>query len=232
MDGPDIQGLDQYVLPGETVDITFNLDSPGISGVFTGTWYLRDENGKLFGTQPGNQPLQVMVGVYNLTETIYNFTDDLCYADWFTEVSQIPCPAPEENFDSGYMDILRNPPMETGRDASGIGILVVPNMSDTGYVYGRFPERRVGEGEFFEATIGCFQDAPRCDVTFELSYTIGDRPLRKLHSWTKVYDRRLRTVSVDLSALRGRDVQFYLTVLNNGDSEDDYAVWLNPSIRR
>jgi len=51
-----------------------------------------------------------------------------------------------------------------------------------------------------------------------------------LGSWAQVYDGSYDRVDIDLSAYAGQSVRFTLTVLNNGTSQDDEAVWLAPKI--
>jgi hypothetical protein len=48
MNGPATQALSGNINPGQTVDISVNLNAPGSTGDYTGYWRLRDASGLLF----------------------------------------------------------------------------------------------------------------------------------------------------------------------------------------
>ena len=52
--------------------------------------------------------------------------------------------------------------------------------------------------------------------------------------WDKQYDPKERYIYADASLdfLAGKTVQFMLVVRDNGDADDDYAVWIMPHIAR
>jgi hypothetical protein len=82
----------------------------------------------------------------------------------------------------------------------------------------------------FSAVIGCAYKADNCDVIFQLDYQIEDGSIQTLAKWHEVYDEQFRLVTVDLSHLAGKDVNFILTVKANGSSSQDRALWLAPHI--
>jgi hypothetical protein len=51
-----------------------------------------------------------------------------------------------------------------------------------------------------------------------------------LGTWTEKYNGKIRKIDVDLSDLAGKRAELILSVLNRGDSTDDRAFWLLPSI--
>ena len=53
-----------------------------------------------------------------------------------------------------------------------------------------------------------------------------------LGQWREVYEGQFYPINIDLSTLRGENVKFILSVLANGSSHEDYALWLNPRIAR
>ena len=56
--------------------------------------------------------------------------------------------------------------------------------------------------------------------------------MRNLDTWNEVYDGDFTRVDIDLSPLAGKSVEFILTVLNNGDNQEDWVFWLRPAILR
>jgi hypothetical protein len=48
----------------------------------------------------------------------------------------------------------------------------------------------------------------------------------------KVYDEDIFNIDLDLSDLAGQQINLVLTVLNNGNSAEDWAFWLLPRIER
>ena len=48
MSGPTVQAMTGNVNPGQTVDVSVNLQSPSSSGTYTGTWGLRNSSGVIF----------------------------------------------------------------------------------------------------------------------------------------------------------------------------------------
>ena len=48
MDGPKYQDLDEYIEPGETVDILIDLEAPEDEGTYTGYWKLQTDDGYYF----------------------------------------------------------------------------------------------------------------------------------------------------------------------------------------
>jgi hypothetical protein len=56
--------------------------------------------------------------------------------------------------------------------------------------------------------------------------------VRTLGQWREVYEGQSYPISIDLSTLHGENVKFILSVLANGSSHEDYALWINPRITR
>ncbi len=48
MNGPTVQALSGNVNPGQTVDISVNLEAPSSNGTYTGNWGLRNASGVIF----------------------------------------------------------------------------------------------------------------------------------------------------------------------------------------
>ena len=106
-----------------------------------------------------------------------------------------------------------------------------PKWEDDGYIVGRYPEYKVGAGDHITARIGFIAKADgTCgvgDVTFEIHYTEGNDvgTRERLGTWDKACDGTLKQIDVDLTFLKGKTVRFYLVVLANGSSGQDWAIW-------
>jgi hypothetical protein len=99
-------------------------------------------------------------------------------------------------------------------------------------ITGKFDNFNVKTGDRFQALIGCEYQADDCNVIFRLQYQIGNGDIRTLGEWREVYEGQYYPVNVDLRSLSGERVKFILTVLANGTSRDDFALWINPRITR
>jgi len=69
-------------------------------------------------------------------------------------------------------------------------------------------------------------------MIFRLQYQIGNGSVRTLGQWREVYEGQSYPINIDLSTLTGENVKFILSVLANGSSHEDFALWLNPRITR
>ena len=66
------------------------------------------------------------------------------------------------------------------------------------------------------------------------NYTIGNDvgTLTQLGSWSETCDGTLKKIEVNLNTLNGKSVRFYLVVLANGSSGQDWAVWDSLGVMR
>ena len=103
---------------------------------------------------------------------------------------------------------------------------------DNGEIRGRYEDVKIQEGDRFQATIGCLDDAQNCDVTFELRVRVQGESTKTLRTWRQTYDGNLRTIDIDLDSLAGKTVKIFLVVRANGDASDAWAAWVNPRIAR
>ncbi len=99
-------------------------------------------------------------------------------------------------------------------------------------ISGKYPAIQIQSGDRFQAQVGCLHQANDCDMVFRLQYQIGNGSVRTLGQWREVYEGQFYPINIDLSTLRGENVKFILSVLANGSSHEDYALWLNPRIAR
>lgn len=235
MDGDDFIPLNANVRPGESIDVSATLVSPGKEGNYTGNWALRDSSGVVFGLGPQqNQPFWVKISVKVFNQVIFEFTDDFCDARWYTNATNdLDCPTTTEDLTAGFVDVDDSPKLENGSTDDEPALITYPNQGPGGYIAGRFPSIDIREGYHFKTVIGCQYNAFGCNVTFQLNYILdGSGQVRTLDSWTQIYDGEFEKIDIDLTPFAGRDVEFILTVLSNGDSTEDWAQWLYPRIMR
>jgi hypothetical protein len=217
--------------PGQTVDLSINLVAPSQNGRYRGNWILRNASGILFGVgTAADSSFYVDVNVSGYTLSAYDFVVKYCDAVWRSETKNLNCPGAQGD-DRGFVRVLSSPKMEDGV-ARGDALLTYPNKSGTGSITGKYPNFSVKTGDRFQALIGCQHQATDCNIVFRLQYQIGNGDVRTLGQWQEVYEGQYYSVSVDLSALAGEKVKFILTVLANGTSHDDFALWVAPRITR
>ena len=56
--------------------------------------------------------------------------------------------------------------------------------------------------------------------------------MRHIGQWNEAFDGQWYSLDIDLSALKGQNVKFILTVFANGSSFKDFAIWIGPQLLR
>jgi len=228
---PTAISLPGSVAPGQTIDLSINLTAPNSSGRYRGDWKLRNASGVLFGVgSSASSNFYVDVSVTGYTVTAYDFIAEYCEASWENNSQSLPCPGVEGDAE-GFVQVLNAPQMENG-NTQGKALLTYPPKSNTGWISGTFRAFEVQSGDRFQALINCMYKANDCDATFRLSYQIGNGDARTLGQWREVYEGQYYAVNIDLSSLRGQRVKFIFTVFTNGNSHEDFALWMSPRITR
>jgi hypothetical protein len=231
LNAPTAVALPTNVGPGQTVDLAVNLTAPNQTGHYRGYWKLRNPSNVLFGigaAADGN--FYVDVSVTGYTVTGYDFLANYCQASWQNESQDLPCPGTDGD-EKGFVLALNSPKMENG-NSQGNGLLTHPERENNGLISGKYPAFRIQSGDRFLAQIGCLHQANDCDMVFRLQYQIGNGSVRTLGQWREVYEGDSYPINIDLSTLSGENVKFILSVLANGSSHEDYAIWVNPRITR
>src|SRR5215213_7923355 len=217
--------------PGQTVDLAVNLTAPNQNGHYRGFWKLRNASNVLFGIgQNADGNFYVDVNVTGYTVTGYNFLASYCEASWQNESRDLPCPGAEGD-DRGFVMVLNSPKLEDGK-SQGDALLTYPERGNNGLISGKYPAFKIQSGDRFQTSIGCLNEANDCDMIFRLQYQIGNGSVRTLGQWREVYEGQEYPISIDLSTLSGEKVKFILSVLANGSSHEDFALWINPRISR
>lgn len=217
--------------PGKTVDIPIQLTAPDKNGHYRGYWKLRNASGTYFGFGTLNDAnIYVDVNVSGYTVTGYDLAANYCEATWKNGNKQLSCPG-NENSDNGFVIFDNAPKMEDGK-SRGVGIITHPEKINNGIITGKYPNIKIQQGDHFQALIGCVDKADDCNMIFKLQYQIGNDPIKTLGQWHEIYEGNYYSLDFDLSFLNGQKVKLILTVLSNGSSHEDYALWVAPRIAR
>ncbi len=230
LDSPSAVSVPGTVYPGQMVDLAVNLESPNKSGSYIGYWKLRNASGGLYGVGSGDASLYTEIRVAGYAATAYDFVASYCEASWRNASDNLPCPG-TEGANSGYVIAVNSPKMENGKSI-GNGLLTYPQMTNDGMITGKYPNFKVQSGDRFQANIGCLEKANDCDIVYRLQYQNSNGEIRTLGQWREVYEGESYAINIDLSSLSGQKVKFILTVLANGSSHEDFALWVNARISR
>lgn len=235
MDAPDETYIDKIVLPGEMVNVSVQLTAPQTTGGYTSNFMLQTAEGAQFGLgQSASTPFYMRINVVQKgvpTNLVYDLTRNYCQALWTSETeAQVSCPSVASP--AGGVFALEKPRMENGQVANSTAIVVFPSSEKTGFIEGIFPAVSLMNGNHFATVIGCMSHSDDCTVTFELLYTENGTDRISLGKWVQKSDKSVKSISLDLSGLAGKKVQFILRVTNNGDSTEDRAFWLFPRVKR
>jgi hypothetical protein len=230
MDAPKAVDFPVRVQPGETVDLSVDLTAPEDEGRHRGYWMLRSDTGEVFGIgKDGDSPFWVEIKVITSDKYAYDFSVEMCTATWRSGAGRLDCPGDRQDPD-GFVILLDRPEIEIDRLENEAALWTQPEDETDGYIRGEYPDFKVEDGQHFRTVVGCLNNAPKCDVIFQLNYRIDGGDMKTLWEQREVYDGNFTRVDVDLSPLAGEEVNFVLTVLANGSPRDDDAFWLVPRI--
>jgi hypothetical protein len=234
LNGPDSVALSGDVLPGQTVDLSVNLLADNTPGTYTGYWELRNASGVFFGTgSNAEEPIWVNIKVGKQLQIAYEFVSIVCAAEWSSDsLANLPCPGLGYDSVNGFVMVQPHPVLEDGVAATNPAIITYPSQGTGGMISGRYPPFLVKDGDHFRTAIGCLYESLNCNVVFMLNFSSNNGPIQNLGTWTVSYNKHFQSLDIDLSPLAGQSVEFILTVLNNGNSTDDWAFWLMPAIYR
>ncbi len=229
---PATMSIPGTVYPGDSIDLSVGMVSPGLDGHYLGYWELRSPAGTLFGIgAQATSPFWVDIIVSGPSYNAYDFAVNYCQADWQNNNTDLPCPGTTGD-SKGYAIELDSPAMENGKIEDDPGLLTVPKNSWNGFIQGAYPAVKIQYGDRFRALVNCQYQAYACDVLFQLYYQIGNGSVNSLGQWHEIYEGKFYPVDLDLSSLAGQNVKFSLRVQANGSGYQDYALWLDPRIVR
>lgn len=219
--------------PGQEVELSVNLTAPATNGPYRGYWRIRNPSGVLIPILNGHQGTSFFVDIkVGVTSSGYDFHTRSTSAAWSNATVSLTFGGPDTDA-KGFAMYKDNQKLEDGTSTTKI-LETSPQAIDNGMISGRYPAYNVVSGEHFTARIGFLAQADgSCglgSVKFQLNYREGGGAAITLGEWTKTCDKTLKSIDVDLTPLKGKSVEFILTVLANGSSDQDWAVWVKPQI--
>jgi hypothetical protein len=225
------------VAPGEEFDVTVNLVAPIDPGTYRGEFKLRNTDGAVFGVGNKSTSFYVEIKVQDVSGLMLDFLAMAEEAVWGSGTGSFNYALPgdislpyggQAAGTDAYVRTHKNLKLEDGRTS---GAILETHPDNNGYIIGRYPVYLVGAGDKITAKIGFLaEEGGGCgagDVVFQINYTIGDdlNTMTSLGTWNEKCDGTFRKISIDLTALKGKTVRFYLIVSANGASADDKAIW-------
>jgi len=234
MSAPSSVSFPQSVAPGQTVDLSVSMTAPNAPGTFIGYWELRSASGSWFGIGSGySHSFWVKIVTTSPSQLItdFDFTQNICLAQWQYDGGPIPCPLNPNKAMYGTMQVLNNPTLETGVGAGAPSLLVIPQNKYNATIRGIYQVPLV-PGDHFQATVGCQYQAYSCYVTFELDYLVGT-DLVTIWKAREKYDGQVYPVDIDLTTISHQRINgLVLTVTAFGDASEAQAIWVAPRIIR
>ena len=232
------------VAPGGEFDVSLELEAPVAAGTHRASFKLRNTNGIVFGLGDKSSPFFVEIQVEEGSGVMLDFIARADEATWGSGTGTISYTLPGEIVipygasvagTDAYVSAQKNVKLEGG---SISGAILETRPDNNGYIIGRFPAYTVGTGDYIKAKLSFLAEGDgSCgagDVVFQISYTKGEdlTTITSLGSWGETCDGAFRKINIDLSALKGEKVHFYLIILSNGASTDDKAIWDSLGVMR
>jgi hypothetical protein len=234
------------VAPGQEIDIALILTAPDDPGTYQGFFKLRNPGGAVFGLGAENKSFWVKIKVPALSGVMFDFIASYDDAEWGSGVTPINFAGPgntaltpggpDTNTD-GFAMIKDEVKFESNSTTGKI-LETHPKWENDGYIVGRYPAYKVGAGDEIRGRIGFIAlNDGACglgDAIFQIRYTKGDdlATMTTLGEWNETCDGTTREIKIDLSSIKGETVRFYLIVLANGDSAQDWAIWSSLGVFR
>jgi hypothetical protein len=235
MEGPASAALtSNSIAPGETVDVSVALIAPDTPGTYQGYWMLRNQAGQEFGLgEDGDKNFWVKIKIEPQSGLTYDFNIHAKSATWIGSgggsAVEVPFDGADDNPD-GVAKLKNDFLMENG-NRSGWALITGPKKTNDGRITGTFPEYSIADKDHFKAKLGFIENCQDGQVTFQFGFKEGE-DIQNLGEWKKSCDGNLIHVDVDLSAYRGKEVQFVLDVLADGSPVNDLVVWGSARIER
>lgn len=226
------------VPPGQSVDITVNLTAPDTGGVYRQNFKLVNASGDKFALGDGSKPFWAQIEVVLPGGVALDFLTQASQAEWRSGVGNdlnIPVVfnGPDEDL-NGTAKIKDGVKLETGA-ISGKVLLTIPKHEANGTIAGTFPAYLVQTGDRLRGRIGFLSNADgTCGagkVTFQI-FTIDNSSTKLLSEWSKSCDGSFLPINIDLSSLKGKNIQFILVVRAGTSIQDDWAIWNSLRVER
>lgn len=234
MGAPASINLPSSVAPGQTVDLTVSMTAPSAAGHYIGYWKFKNASGVLFGigtTTTKSWWVEINVTGSGGYGVFYDFTSNLCQANWYNDTALLPCPGIDGSVD-GFAIKLDNPVLENNVPALNPGILNSPQQIYNGVVYSVYPAMTFQRGDRFQATVGCQNAAVSCYARYFLQYKTAGGNVYTLWTWNEKYEGLSYNASINLDGLAGQNVSLILGIRAFGSPTGDRALWVHPVIAR
>ncbi len=240
MDGKAASKIGFVVKPGETIDLSVDLKSPLNSGEYKGEWMLRTPAGKIFGVgDKADKTFWVIINVENYkTESVpseiypLDFVAKICSAQWKSSYSvvRIPCDT-DKSATKASVAVTTKPKLENGYVDDERTIHMHLEGENGSWMQGFYPALTIKEGATFSSVVGCLDGSKSCNVTISLDARIdGGNPVN-LGKWIETYDGKITNIEIDLSAYKGKSVEFILGISNRSNALSD-MFWLAPRVEQ
>lgn len=219
--------------PGQEVDLTVNMTSPANIGSYRGYWRIRNAAGVFLPILGGHEGRSFFVDIkVAVSSSGYDFYTRASNAVWTSGAGTLTFGGPDTDT-NGFAMFKDGQKLEDGVITSKV-LETHPQFVDNGVISGHYPAYTVVQGEHFTAKIGFLAlsdgSCGAGNVKFQLNYREGGGAVTPLGEWTKSCDGNMKSIDVDLTPIKGKTVEFILTVLANGPSNQDWAVWVRPQI--
>ena len=162
---------------------------------------------------------------------VYYFAPDICNAKWVNSGQELPCPGIHGQISSGYVEFLTQ--ADLGLNYMANALLTIPSQDRKFFgIFGTFPAREIEFADFFRTQLYCMPGS-LCDVTFSIGYYDSNGKFYEpFPDWSYNYTEPSHLINYPLDTLDGQTVKLTLIVRDNGNSSDDFAVWVEPRIFR
>jgi hypothetical protein len=207
--------------------------APADPGEYLGKWMLSASNGDIFGVGiDGWVPLTVAIKVSKLPVShdpniVYDFVKYYCDAEWRTNAGVIGCPSSAVDFKNGSITRTYEPLLPSGAKDNEGTIITTPSKGGDGFIQGMYPKYLVQAGDHIMGILFCSYKMNDCSVTYEiLAREKGSSTITSLGSWDMTYADAKKSIDIDLSAMDGMNMIFYLKVKSQGSPIDDMAQWM------
>jgi len=162
------------------------------------------------------------------SESVFDFVEQLCAAEWSTRGQDLPCPGSDTQSSAGY--VMQIDGTTQGLPSNMNILLAYTPQEKYETIYGKYPAVIVQKGDRFRAVLEC-REHSFCDVEFVLNFS-AERGTAGLKNWRYLFTDEPIVVDYPLDALAGQNVQFTLAVRARGNPVEAHAVWIAPHIYR
>ncbi len=166
---------------------------------------------------------------------VLDFVALVCNAKWTNNSYEIPCPGNPADASKGYIQSGGNPVAEGDIPVYFPVLAGLPGQGGLNGLglFGRYPALKIQDGDTFKAMMACQEPNP-CEVEFALEYydVQGNYHDEMNWKWRHKYGGGVFPVTVDLTPLAEQTVELVLVVRDEGQSQEDWVLWIYPYVER